>query len=148
MNIISKNMKQFILMENQLYEKQGIALQITNNRRKSMLKSDIIINIDFTTEELNRCSFSKKAIIINIKHKTKINAKKFEGININDYSINIKNETLNQLEKNKQFKSFLKSSIYESILYENRKNDIQINFLIGMSGKIEEKEFKIQENIK
>ena len=105
MNIISKNMKQFILMENQLYEKQGIALQITNNRRKSMLKSDIIINIDFTNEEVNRCSFSKKAIIINIKHKTKINVKKFEGININDYCIKIKNETLNQLEEKKQFKS-------------------------------------------
>ena len=65
MNLITNNMKNFMKIEKQLYEKQGIALQITNNRRKSLLRSDIIINMDYTQEELNYCNFPKNAIIIN-----------------------------------------------------------------------------------
>ena len=142
MNIITKNMKQFKYIEKQLYEKQAIALQITNNKRKSMLKSNIIVNVDLTEEELNKCTFPQNIIIINIKNKINTNSIKSEGINVNDCTLNIKREI-------KQIDGFIINSLYESILYENKsklkeliENEIEINSLIGINGKIEQSEFK------
>lgn len=142
MNIITKNMKQFKYIEKQLYEKQAIALQITNNKRKSMLKSNIIVNVDLTEEELNKCTFPQNIIIINLKNKINTNSIKFEGINVNDCTLNIKRE-INPID------GFIINSLYESILYENKsklkeliENEIEINSLIGINGKIEQSEFK------
>ena len=142
MNIITKNMKQFKYIEKQLYEKQAIALQITNNKRKSMLKSNIIVNVDLTEEELNKCTFPQNIIIINLKNKINTNSIKFEGINVNDCTLNIKREI-------KPIDGFTINSLYESILYENKsklkeliENEIEINSLIGINGKIEQSEFK------
>ena len=136
-------------IEKQLYEKQGIALQITNNRRKSLLKSDIIINMDYTQEELNHCNFPKKAIIINIKHKAKIQAKDFVGLNINDYKIKKSEENHVNIPE-QLLGSFSESSLYESIIYENYFKIeaeiwkyIQIDYLIGNNGKIQKNEFKL-----
>lgn len=132
-------------------------MQITNNRRKSLLKSDIIINFDFSEEDLNRCTFKKRVIIINLKYKTKVKTKTFEGININDYEIEVKKEKIEKLLKKGLSQIFSIPILYESILYENNieyllikdilKEDVKIKFLIGMNGKIQEKEFVLKENI-
>ena len=107
-----------------------------------MLKSNIIVNLDLTEEELNKCTFPQNIIIINLKNKINTNSIKFEGINVNDCTLNIKRE-INPID------GFIINSLYESILYDNKsklkeliENEIEINSLIGINGKIEQSEFK------
>lgn len=52
LNIVTENIAIFKQIEEKLYEEQGIMIRVTNNKKRSLLKSDIIINLDFSEEEL------------------------------------------------------------------------------------------------
>lgn len=117
-------------------------LNITNNKKKSLLKVEIIINIDFAEENINKYKIYDKAIIININDKINIQSKRFNGINVNYYKIEIPNEY--------KLEGFQDEIIYESLLYgksfknankEILKDNIKINKLIGNNGIIKEHEF-------
>ena len=51
LNIVTENIAIFNQIEEKLYKENGIMIRVTNNKKKSLLRSDIIINIDFTNEE-------------------------------------------------------------------------------------------------
>ena len=51
LNIVTENIAIFKQIEEKLYKENGIMIRVTNNKKKSLLRSDIIINIDFTNEE-------------------------------------------------------------------------------------------------
>ena len=51
------------------------------------MKSQIILNIDFPKELINKYNIQDEAIIVNVKGTVKINKKRFNGLNINDYEI-------------------------------------------------------------
>ena len=91
-NIVTNHIEKFKKIEKQILEKEGIMLVISNNRRKSLLKSKIILNIDFPTELINKYQIYEEAIIVNLKGNVKIEKKRFNGININDYEICFKYE--------------------------------------------------------
>lgn len=124
-------------------------ITISNNKRKSLYKSDIIINIDFVEEDINKFILNKKAIIINIEDKVKIRSKSFYGININYYNIQFNDEINNKYLDNKMFS---KEIFYESSLYKKgniydiysriKKDNVKICNLIGNNGIINETEFK------
>ena len=138
LNVISENYIKFNYLEKELYEKKGIAIQLTNNRKKSMLKSDIIINLDFNEEELKKCKIKKDSIIINVNNK-----KIKEVVSIIDYKITIKDKLDSEILKN----NISDHMLYEGMLYEKYGNnlfiDIQneleknvsINYLILNNGK-------------
>ena len=50
-------------------------ITINNNKKKSLTKSDIILNIDFPNELINKYRIAENANIINIKGETKIKQK-------------------------------------------------------------------------
>lgn len=52
LNIVTENIAIFKQIEEKLYNEQGIMIRVTNNKKRSLLKSDVIINLDFTEEEL------------------------------------------------------------------------------------------------
>ncbi len=52
LNIVTENIAVFKQIEEKLYAEQGIMIRVTNNKKRSLLKSDVIINLDFTEEEL------------------------------------------------------------------------------------------------
>lgn len=90
LNIVTNHIQKFKNLEEKLHKEEGILITVTNNKKKSLLKSAIILNIDFPTELINKFNIQEKAIIINVCGNVKINKKKFEGININDYEIKIR----------------------------------------------------------
>lgn len=152
LSIITNNISKFKYMEEKLYDEYGIAIEVSNNKRKSLLKTDIIINIDFEEELLNRYKINNKAIIININKKTKINSKLFSGININYYKIKYKDiEIFSQNNMNKYFDTNI---LYESYIYRKdnlynileqiNKDKVEIIELIGNNGKINCEEFTIK----
>lgn len=117
-NIVTNHMEKFKNLEKQLQEDEGIIITITNNRKKSLMKSKIILNIDFPQELINKYNVQDEAIIVNIKRKTKINKKRFNGLIINDYEIDFRDDKKNNKALNNKF--YLKD-LYESELYKKQR---------------------------
>ncbi|MCI9063598.1 MAG: hypothetical protein HFJ17_03230 [Clostridia bacterium] len=86
-NIITNHISKFKNIENKLYEDDGIMLTITNNRRKSLLKANLILNIDFPKELINQFTIFDQATIVNIEGGISIKKKRFSGKIINDIEI-------------------------------------------------------------
>lgn len=151
LSIITNNISKFKYIEERLYNEYGIAIEISNNKRKSLLKTDIIINIDFEEELLNKYKINNKAILVNINKKNGIYSKIFSGININYY--NIKYKDIEIFKQNDMYKYFDSAILYESYIYRKdnvynildqiNKDKVEITDLIGNKGKINYKEFTI-----
>lgn len=142
-NIVTNNINSFKRLENYLQEELGISIIITNNKKKSLLKSKIIVNVDFNENEINLYNINRNAIIINVNNKINIKSKGFTGINISDYEIIYK--PINKSAK------FNKGMIYESLVYNKgkyndiieqiKKDKVKIVNLIGQKGVIDRKEY-------
>lgn len=52
LNIVTENLAVFNQFEEKIYDELGIMIRVTNNKKKSLLKSDIIINLDFSEAEV------------------------------------------------------------------------------------------------
>lgn len=117
-NIVTNHIEKFKKLEEQLQEDEGIVITITNNRKKSLMKSQIIINVDFPKELLNKYNINDNAIIINIRGKVKINKKRFNGLNIYDYEIDFRDDK----KDNKAFgNNYFLKDIYECNLYKKQR---------------------------
>jgi hypothetical protein len=141
-NIVTNHSNKFKKIEDYLYNELGVILNITNNKSKSLSNANLIINIDFPEEIINKYEINSNAIIVNIFNEIKIRAKKFNGININYYKACIPKEY--------QIDSFQNNLVYESSIYkysyENARKDIiankiRIKKLVGINGDISENEF-------
>ena len=148
LNIITLNGNKFKKIEKELYENKGIVLNINTNYTKGLMKSDIIFNLDFSEEEVNKYSLPKKSCIVNYGGNIEINSKSFEGINSNFYEIQMPKKYL----KNNMFlKGFNNAALYESYIYkktspQNIKNEIKndevlIAYLNGKNGRIRKNEY-------
>lgn len=116
-NIVTNHIEKFKRLEKQLQEDEGIILTITNNKKKSLMKSQIILNIDFPKELINKYNIQDEAIIVNVKENIKINKKRFNGLNVNDYEIDFRDDSKN----NKAFDNkFYLKDLYESDLYKKQ----------------------------
>lgn len=145
-NIITPNFIQFRRLESKLNEVEGIPCQITNNKRKSLLKAEIIINYDFDEQTINMYSINRKAIIISTNTNIEIKSKLFSGIIVQDFQITYENN-FTGIEYNK----FDKKLLYESTIINKDNNQIsnqikgdnvKIVNLIGKRGIINVSEFK------
>ena len=141
-NIVTNHIEKFRKLEQQLQEK-GIIATITNNKKKSLMKSQIIINIDFPKELINKYRINESATIVNVKSPIKITQKRFNGVTVNDYEIEYRNDICN--EKFFVDKYNLKD-LYEAEMYKrdsftnlrkNIKNDkVLINKLYLNNGEL------------
>ena len=118
-------------------------LNVSNNKKRSLAKADIIINIDFPAELINKYRIFDKAIIANVNDKIDLQSKRFNGININYYKVKIPDKY--------KLEGFQNEIIYESLIYGKKyekikdrfvKDKIKIKKLIGKNGPIMESEIK------
>ena len=116
-NIVTTHIEKFKKLEEDILEKEGIMITITNNKKKSLMKSNIILNLDFKEEEINKYNIPDEAIIINIKENVKIYKKRFNGLNINDYEIDFEEYEKFDYDKNNYY---FQKDIYEAELYKNQ----------------------------
>lgn len=147
LNIITNNIKKFRKLVESLYDELGIIIKLSNNIKTNLKNTDIIVNMDFTEEIINQLDIPNNSTVLNIPNDININSKKFNGINIKNYKIEIP-------DKYKMDK-FNEQIVYEANLYEKSaikrleqiQNDrIIIKYLIGVNGIINQKEFV--ENLK
>ena len=141
--IISRHISKLKIIQNELYEKEGIVIAISNNKRKSLLRTNIILNFDFPEETINKFSIYEDANIINFNNKIRIHKKRFNGTNIYDYEIKLKKDKLDEIVNfNKELiKSTYTKDIYEAQLYKQqnftnlrnkiRDDGVKIKYLLG-----------------
>lgn len=138
-NIITNHIEKFKKIEEDLFEKEGILITVANNKRKSLLNSKYIINLDFPQELINKYKIYEKAIILSIENEIKINRKRFSGIIINDYSIALNKDF--DLENEYIIKDVFESLIYRKDSFYNIRKKIEnselyISKICGKNGII------------
>jgi len=142
LNIVTNNIQKFKKIEEYLYNEFGIMIRVSNNKKKDLLKSDIVINLDFPKESLKKYILPNKCIMINVNEEYEVEAKKFCGININYYKI--------KLPEDYKIEGFKNELVYESFIYNKtidevkkmiKRDKIKIDSLIGKNGNINKKEF-------
>ena len=155
-NLITDNIRQFDRLEKELKKEYGIILNVTTNKEKSLLNSNIIINLDFLLDEFSQCAMPRKAIIFNIRNNLKIYSNFFEGINITDYLIYLPQKYNKIVKLLEDVNPIL---LYEAIIIENnliqseieRKlkfDSVEIKCFLGNNGIIRGREFLKVKRIK
>lgn len=125
-------------------------LNISNNKRRSLLKSEIIINIDFPEENINQYRIYQDSVIVNIGEKINISSKRFNGTNINYYKLEIPEEY--------KVEGFQNEIVYESLIYNinsfkdiNNKiteDKVSIDKFIGNNGTINKEDILSKNSLK
>lgn len=142
LNIVTNNTKKFRKIVDYLYNELGIIIKLTSNMKINLKSSDIIVNIDFPEEAINKLDIPRNSIIVNIPKNININSKKFLGVNVKDWEI--------EVPKNYALEDFNDSIMYEANIlkkpemkvFEQIANDnIEIKNLMGVNGVINSKEF-------
>ena len=142
-NIITNNIRKFKVFADRLYEEEAITVPVMNNRNKSLINKKIIINIDFTEEQLKKYKINRKAILINIENDiTNIN-KSFAGINISNYEINMES-TDSEFEKNEIYESYIIGKQIKDIRRKILDDGVKISNFIGKRGIIDINEYKLK----
>lgn len=137
-NIVTTNARKFKKLEKDILEKEGTMITVTNNKKKSLMRSKIILNVDFTNEEINKYNIPDEAIVVNLCGNVNINKKRFNGLNINDYEISFENFEEFDYDKSKLY---FQKDIYEAMLYKKqpyeyierkiKRDKVRIEELIG-----------------
>lgn len=142
-NIITNHIEKLRKIERHILDEYGILITVANNKKKSLSKSEIILNIDFPNELINKYNIYDNAIIININGNIKIKKKRFNGIVINDYEISLKKINDYNIEKTEKFKTkeiyeaeFYKKQNIKSIREKIKRDGVKIEYLIGNNGII------------
>mgnify|MGYP004523752933 CR=1 FL=1 len=141
--VVTNHIEKLKKIEEEIYEKSGILIVVSNNQKKSLLRSKIILNIDFNKEVFNRYKINENAIIINLEGNMKIYSKRFNGININDYDIEVGREDTIWRENMQNFKAkdLLEANLYGKDTFKHirskiEKNKVSIKEIFGINGKI------------
>lgn len=140
-NIITNNIRKFKTFADKLYEEEAITVPVMNNRNKSLINKKVIINIDFTEEQLKKYKVNRNATIINIENNIKDINKTFTGISINNYELNIKKQE-NDFELNEIYESYIIGKKIEEIQRKLHEDNIKIINFIGKRGIINVNEYK------
>lgn len=132
-NIVTNHFEKFKKLEEQIFEEDGIMLTVSNNKRKSLFNSQVILNIDFPEELINKYRIYEKAIIVNFRRNVTIDAKRFNGMNIKDYEIDFQYLEAFDLEKENLYD---KKDIYEAEILKNKPYEVVMKNLIRNKVKI------------
>ena len=140
-NIITKNIEKYRTLE-AILEEKGIILNIANNKKKSLKKAKIIINLNLSKDEINTYQLFRNSIVINLSKEKLVNLKGFEGIIIDNIDINLEeNEIKDILEKNNIINNFKNVEIYKTLTETEKRNaKIKVNKLYGNNGELNQKE--------
>lgn len=151
LKLVTNNEDKFKTLEEKLQEIMGILIRVTNNKRKGLAKEGIIINIDFSEEQLNKYTINPNAIIVNIQNNVRIKTKRFNGITVNDIKLGVPLNYKMKFAKANIYYDFEEKELYESSIYymdfevaqkKIAKDNIYIEALIGNNGPINTKEFE------
>lgn len=140
-NIVTNQIKSFQIFADKLYNSEGVMITVSNNMRKSLRCAEIIVNMDFSEQDILMYNLNRKAIIINLSTNIIRLDKIFEGIIVN--SLSIKNSIRHGIyEKNSYYEScIINYDNYKEMADKIKMDKVDIEYLIGNRGKIENFEY-------
>lgn len=136
--VISEKIDHFKRLEEALYN-DGIIITVTNNKRKALLNSNIILNMNFAEEILNLYNIYDKATIVNFEDIVRIKKKRFSGNIINWYNLraNKDSDVLNLIKsENMEIYDFNELVEYLYDLDKINLREIFLKNLVSSSGRI------------
>ena len=114
--IITNHKERFKKLEEKTFKNIGAPITIMNNKKRSLLKAKIIINVDYPNELINQYNINQQSIILDLYGETKINKKSYNGKIIKEVEINKKrNEIFNINEK-----LYSQIELYEALFYKKQ----------------------------
>ena len=114
--IITNHIEKFKNLEEQILNKTGAEISIMNNKKRSLIKAKLIINVDFPNELINKYNINQESIILDLYGNTKINKKSYNGKIIKEIKIEKKRqETYNINEK-----LYNEIELYEATFYKKQ----------------------------
>ena len=150
-NVISKEIEKYKTLED-ILESEIIVFSIANNKKKSLKKAKIIINMDFSNEQLQEYNICRSAIIVNLSKEKIKDLKSFEGIIVQNVEIELEDSEKKFFKENNIIEKFKKVELYESISTKKIQDVKRIKKIYGNNGEIDKKELinirKILTNIK
>lgn len=146
-NIITKEIAKYKVLE-EIMAEEGMVMTVANNKRKSLKKAKIILNLDFAKEELNQYTIFRNAVIINDVKEKMASLRGFEGIVIQNISVVVENEEKEWTKKHRLVNCFDSLEVHESLIETGKQEErIQIDKLFGNNGEISKKELRNWEKI-
>lgn len=118
-NIITNKIRKFDKIKDEIYEENGLVLNVTNNFKKSCLNSKIVFNFDFEEKNFNKIKFMPTSIIINLEKNIDVKQSNFIGKNIDFYIVNLPKKYKKIYDRLNKFNS---SVLYESLIYKKTLN--------------------------
>ena len=153
--LVTNHIEQFRTVESELYDTLGIMMTLSNNKKKSLAKAGIILNMDFPEELVDKYTIGRNAILINLEEKVTMTRKNFNGIVISDYLLNAIEEVDDMVQKYPALEKnhvcevgFLNLSMNE---IKNKKDveKMEIAGLVGNNGVIDVNDFlRIKKSMK
>lgn len=118
-NIITPIIKNFIKLEEKLEEESEL-ISVSNNKRKSLLKAEYIVNVDFSEDDISKYNINRRSIIFNVSDNQIDNIYGFDGIIINNIElislVNEKFDLQDEYEENKvQIINRIKNNMYKMV---------------------------------
>lgn len=139
LNIITEKIKEFKHIEDLIYEKYGVFVVISNNKRKSLIRAKYILNIDYNENEINQFNINRNGIIFNISNNEIKRIRGFNGIIINNVEMEyISGENYEHIKYSRKQKIFRR---FQNNMEENNLEPNIIN-IVGNNGNIAEREVK------
>lgn len=148
-NILSKNQKYYTRWIERMEEKEQTNFIYSRNYRKSLAKAKIIINIDFTSQDLKKFKLNPNAILFNLSEEKLSFQQVFNGILVTGVGLEADEQKLGIYSELKSF-SFEEIYLarmdpnlsYEEVIRKIKKDNVKVKYLKGINGIIDEKEYK------
>lgn len=146
-NIITDKIKKLKRLENVLSKEGELIYSISNNRKKSLRRAKIVINIDFDKEQFEEFSLNRYCIIINLSNKILELKSSFHGTIVELAEINYKNRyenfiNINEFDKVKLYESYIYSKNYNEAKKYIQDDNCTIEILKGKKSEIRASELK------
>ena len=148
-HVLSKNQKYYTRWIERLEEDEQTNIIYSHNYRKSLLKAKMIINIDFSNQDLRKYKINQDAIILQLCQEKPELKQIFNGIYIMNTVLDYDKTRLGIYS---DLNAFSFKEVYVSRINQEtnikevwrkiKKDNIKVRYLEGINGKIEEKEYK------
>ncbi len=142
--VVTNHSSKLRKIEKELYDEYGILILVSNNQKKSLAKTQLILNMDFNKEVLNKYKINENAVILNLEGDMIIYNKRFNGINVNNYEIEVGREeiiwrtNMNKFETKELLEAFLyMKDTFDNIRAKIGKYKVLVQEIYGINGKIE-----------
>lgn len=146
-NVVTNNPREFRVIEKYLYDEYGSIINVSTNKEKTCRYSDIILNFDFSIDELRKCKTKNGTVIVQF---TKEKYENKNGATVVFYKLNFPRK---YLELFKEYENYDEEIFYESMIYYKtsfnnvmelfKRDNISIKYFFGCNGKLPFNEIKI-----